>query len=1315
LEELVAGLWCEVLGLERVGIDDSFFDLGGHSLLATRVISRLRQILGADLPLRALFEAPTVAALALRVEEARADGRGDRGIELPSLTPAPRDGRGLPLSHSQRRLWLVDRLEPGSPQYNIPVALELRGNLDVAALAAALTTIAGRHESLRTRFAEVEGEPVQIPEAAPPSILRQVDLTGLPAADLRREEAGRLGTIEAMRPFDLARPPLLRAVLLRLAGEEHRLLLTVHHIASDGWSQGILDRELAALYAAFAAGKTSPLPPVALHYADFAVWQRSWLAGDALDRELAWWKERLAGATDVLDLPADRPRPAVRTSRGAHRFFDLPADVAPRLARMARREGVTPFMATLAAFEVLLYRYSGQESFLVGSPIANRNRAETESLVGFFVNTLVLRADLGGDPDFRELLRRTREVTLEAYEHQDVPFERLVEEMRVGRSLSHTPLFQVMLVTEDGAAGLAGSSGSGSPASLTLPGLAVRQLPAESGTAKFDLTLGLQELDGVLRGVVEYSTELFDATTMERLTGHLATLLAAVPEAPQRRIGELPLLSLEERHELLAAWNDTRRDFGDIAGIGGVRLVHEEVADQARRHPEALAVAAGSRRLTYGELAAQSNRLAHHLRSLGVRSESRVALFMERSPERVVAVLGVLLAGGAYVSLDPGHPQERLAFQIADAGSPVVLTHDALADRLPDLAAAVAVLRLDGELSGIAGREDAPPAVDLLPESLAYVIYTSGSTGMPKGVEIPHRGLSNLVAWHRDLYQVTAADRATLIANPAFDASVWEIWPYLTAGASLHVPDAAVRVTPEALLRWFAAEAITLSFLSTPLGEAMLEEELPADLALRAMIVGGDRLHRGVPPGAPFRLVNHYGPTEASVVATFETVAEQGVPSIGRPIANLQVYILDRAGQPAPVGVPGELCIAGVGLARGYLARPDLTAEKFQPEPFSGAPGARMYRTGDLARWRRDGKIDFLGRLDHQVKVRGLRIELGEIEAALAAHLGVRDTSVLLREGRLVAYLSPAEDEGPPEAELRAFLAERLPEYMVPAAFVILAALPLTANGKVDRKSLAALPPPSADAEPAGPRTPLEAALAAIWAELLGLEKVGVHDNFFELGGHSLLATRMISRLRSALGVDLPLVRLFEAPTVAGLAALLDVEARQAVPLPPIARAPRPAEGLPLSLAQQRLWLLDRVEPGSPAFNVPTPYRLRGPLDVPALAAALAALRARHEVLRTVLFEVEGNPRQCSLPAGPLQIPLPVFDLSAVPTSRAQAEALRWAGEEGRLPFDLARGPLFRASLVKLAPEEHILCLNAHHVVTDGWSAEILVRELLAL
>jgi amino acid adenylation domain-containing protein len=1313
LEELVAGLWCEVLGLERVGVDDSFFDLGGHSLLATRVISRLRQVLGADLPLRALFEAPTVAALALRVEEARAGGRG---IELPALAPAPRDDRGLPLSHSQRRLWLVDQLEPGSPQYNIPQALELLGALDVAALAAALTAIVNRYEVLRTRFAEVEGEPVQIPGPGPSSVLRQVDLSGLPSEDLRREEAGRLGTIEAMRPFDLAQPPLLRAILLRLGDEEHRLLLTVHHIASDGWSQGILDRELGALYAAFAARQPSPLSPVALHYADFAAWQRSWLAGDALDRELAWWKERLAGAADVLDLPADRPRPAVRSSRGAHLFFKLPAEVAPRLPRMARREGVTPFMATLSAFEVLLYRYSGQESFLVGSPIANRNRAETESLVGFFVNTLVLRADLGGDPELRELLRRTREVTLEAYDHQDVPFEKLVEELRIGRSLSHTPLFQVMLVTEDGAAGLSGSAGSS--VSLSLPGLTVRPLSAETGTAKFDLTLGLQEVDGVLHGVVEYSTELFDAATMERLTRHLATLLAAVPEAPERRIGELPLLSAEERYELLAAWNDTRRNFADIFGAGAVRLVHEEVTEQARLYPEALAVAAGSRRLTYGELAAQSNRLAHHLGSLGVGPESRVAVFMERSPERVVAVLAVLLAGGAYVSLDPGHPPERLAFQIADAGSSVVLTHNALADRLPDLGAAVAVLRLDARLSGIAGREDAPPAVDLLPESLAYVIYTSGSTGIPKGVEIPHRGLSNLVAWHRDLYRVTAADRATLIANPAFDASVWEIWPYLTAGASLHVPDAAVRVAPEALLRWFAAEAITLSFLPTPLGEAMLEEELPADLALRAMIVGGDRLHRGVPLGAPFRLVNHYGPTEASVVATFEEVAEPGVPSIGRPIANLRVYILDRAGQPAPSGVPGELCLAGEGLARGYLERPDLTAEKFQPEPFSGAAGARMYRTGDLARWRRDGKIDFLGRLDHQVKVRGLRIELGEIEAALAAHPAVRDTSVLLREGRLVGYLSTdlspaAAGVNLHEGELRTFLAERLPEYMVPAAFVVLAALPLTANGKVDRKALAALPPPSAEAEAAGPRTPLEAALAAIWADLLGLQALGVHDNFFELGGHSLLATRMISRLRSALGVDVPLVRLFEAPTVAGLAALLEAEDRQAIPLPPIARAPRPADGLPLSLAQQRLWLLDRVEPGSPAFNVPTPYRLRGWLDVPALAAALAALVARHEVLRTVFFEIEGNPRQRFLPAGP--VPLPVLDLAALPAGLREPEGVRWAGEEGRLPFYLARGPLFRASLVRLAADEHILCLNAHHVVTDGWSAEILVRELLAL
>jgi amino acid adenylation domain-containing protein len=1313
IEELLAGLWCEVLGVERVGVDDSFFDLGGHSLLVTRVISRLRRAFGVDLPMRALFEAPTVAALARRVEEARAGDRGgrdrdDHGAELPPLRPAPRDGRGLPLSYAQGRLWLLDRLEPGSAQYNIPQALELRGALAPAALAAALAAIVRRHEVLRTRFAEVDGEPVQIPEPASPFTLPLVDLSALPGEQERLDAAGWLATAEAARPFDLSRPPLLRAVLLRLGPEEHRLLLTLHHIASDGWSQGILDRELAALYAAEVRGEPSPLPEVPIQYADFAAWQRSWMAGEILDRELSWWRERLARVPDVLDLPTDRPRPAVRSSRGAYLAMRLPDVAAEGLTRLARREGVTSFMVMLAAFEALLHRYTGQEGFLVGTPIANRTRAEIEGLVGFFVNTLVLRADLAGNPDFRELLRRTREVTLESYDHQDVPFEKLVEELRPERRLSHTPLFQVMLVTQNAAAGAA-----------ELPGLMVRPLPVESGTTKFDLTLALEEREGGLEAGVEYSTELFDAPTIERLCRHFGTLLGAAIAVDQRErgIGELPLLTPGERHELLAAWNDTGRDFG----LRGRALVHEQVAEQARRRPEALAVAAGPRRLTYGELEARSNGLAHRLRALGVGVglESRVAVFMERTPERVVALLAVLKAGGAYVSLDPAHPRERLAFQIADAGSPVVLTQTALAGRLPELR--VPVILLDGGLDGdgMGTRPDAPP-VEVVPESLAYVIYTSGSTGIPKGVEIPHRGLANLVAWHRDLYAVTPEDRATQVANPAFDASVWEVWPYLTAGASLHVPEEPVRVEPEALARWLAAEAITLSFLPTPLAEAMLDGELPADLALRALIVGGDRLHRGPVPGAAFRLMNHYGPSEVSVVSTVEPVEGDGVPSIGRPIANLRVYVVDFRGEPVPVGVPGELCIAGVGLARGYLARPDLTAEAFVPDPFTVADhaGERMYRTGDLVRWGREAKLEFLGRIDNQVKIRGLRIELGEIEAALAAHPQVREAAVLLREGRLVAYLSPVLSEMNPEAEeLRAFLLARLPDYMVPAALVTLDALPLSANGKVDRQALAALPPPTAATAAAeGPRTPVEAALAAIWAELLGLDGVGVHDNFFELGGHSLLATRVVARVRSVLGVDLPLVRLFEAPTVSGLAALVEAAARQAVPLPPIARTPRAPgtqEGLPPSLAQQRLWLLDRVDPGSPAFNVPTPFRVHGLLDVAALTAALTALVRRHEALRTVFAENEGHPRQLTLPAA--AVPLPVLDLTALPSVPREAEALRWAGEEGRLPFDLARGPLFRASLARLGSEEHVLCLNAHHVVTDGWSAEILVRELQVL
>ena len=1295
-EEILAGIWSEIFG-QAVGVRENFFDLGGHSLLATRVMSRVREAFGIELPMRRLFERPTIAELAASVEAALGMGGA---LEAPRIAPVPRGGP-LPLSFAQRRLWFLDRLSPGSAVYNIPYPLSLAGELDTGALAAALGEVVRRHEVLRTTFPSLDGEPYQAIEPAGDFPFPVVDLQGLEEPERSREAAALLAQ-DSVRPFDLAAGPLFRAALLRVDPERHVLLLAMHHIVADGWSMEVLQKELSALYDAGVEGRPSPLPELPVQYADFAAWQRQWLSGQALARQLEYWRRQLAGAPSALELPADRPRPAEQSLRGANLASTLPPDRAAGLRAFCRREGVTVFMMALAALDVLLLRYTHQEDLVAGSVVANRNHAETESLIGFFVNTLVLRTDLAGDPAFGILLRRVRETALAAYAHQDLPFETLVEELHPERDRSLAPVFQILL----------NHLQLGAPGLELAQGLRAEPLPVDTGTSKFDLSLTVVDCQESLELSVEFATDLFDAATVARLLDHLACLLTAAAAHPDLALSTLPLLRAEQAAQLLVAWNDAERCFGHRG------RVHEQVAEQARRRPEALAVAVGGRRLSYGELEARANRLAHHLRARGVELETRVAVFMEPSPERVVGILAVLKAGGAYVSLDPSHPRERLAFQIADAASPVVLTQGNLAARLPELGAEALVL--DGDWSGIEGCEDAAPDLRVEPGNLAYVIYTSGSAGTPKGVEVPHAGLENLVSWHRELYAVQEADRATLVANPAFDAAVWEVWPYLTAGASLHVPEPEVRLSPSALSRWWAETGVTLSFLPTPLTKAVLEEELPPGLVLRALIVGGDRLRCGPVPEAGFLLVNHYGPSEASVVSTVERVAEAGNPPIGRPIANTRVYVLGPNGGPVPLGVPGELCVAGAGLARGYLARPELTAERFVPDPFAILPGERMYRTGDRVRWRPEGKLDFLGRLDHQVKVRGLRIELGEIEAVLLRLPQVREAVVMTREEppgnlRLVAYIVPAGEETPAGGELRRDLLVSLPEYMVPSAFVVLPSLPLTANGKIDRRALAAMPLPAATAADGNraPRSYAEEVLAGIWSEIIG-GTVGVRESFFDLGGHSLLAARVAFRIRSAFDVELPLQQIFVTPTVEGLAAWIEreIEIRRGVALPAIGLASHDGE-LPLSFGQQRLWLLDRLEPGTATFNLPAPLRLDGPLNAGALAGALAGIVERHQSLRTRFGEREGRGYQVVLPAGPLS--LPVIDLSGLAAEPRQAEARRWVDEEARLPFDLTRGPLLRTTLLRLAAEEHVLLVTMHHIVTDGWSTAVFARELAAL
>ncbi|HEU0078336.1 MAG TPA: amino acid adenylation domain-containing protein, partial [Longimicrobiaceae bacterium] len=1044
------------------------------------------------------------------------------GTQAPPLVPVPRDGRPLPLSFAQQRLWFLDRLEPGSPAYNIPSALLLRGRLEVAALRAAVTGVVRRHEALRTVFAEAGGEPVQVvgaPRAVPVPL---AELRGL-AGERRSAELLRLAREESLRPFDLAAGPVLRCALVRLGEEEHALLFTLHHVAGDAWSMELLTGEVAALYDALSRGEAPTLPPLPVQYADYAVWQRAWLSGEVLERQLGWWRRRLEGAPPTLDLPTDRPR--VRASHAGDSLpFALSAETTRSLRRLGGEEGATPFMALLAGYTAFLARYAGVEDVSVGTPIAGRTRLETEGLIGFFVNTLVMRTELGGDPTVRALLARVREGALGAFAHQEVPFERLVDELQVERSLTHAPLFQVMLSVRDA-----------SRPDARLRGIRTERLELRGETAKFDLNLALADDGDRLAGVLTYRGDLWERATAERMARHLHAVLEGMAAEPERRVSTLELMSAEERRQVVQEWNDTARPFS------GDRGIHRLFEAQAARTPDAPALMADGGTASYAELDRAANRVAHALLRRGAGPEQRVALLLEPAPESVAALIGVLKSGAAYVPLDPAAPADRLAYMLADSGARLVLAHPHLAGSLPaDAPPALPVLP-----EPFPEEPAHAPASPVLPENLAYVIYTSGSTGRPKGVLVPHRGVCNTIEAYVREYRVDASSRVLLFAPLHFDASLTDLFTPLCSGGSLVVAPREALVPGPELVAFLDRHRVTHAKFTPSFLAAMPDAELPH---LRAVMSGSEACTAEVvarwAPGR--RFVNGYGPTEASVrVTAVECTDGSRTPPIGRPVANARLYVLDARGEPAPVGVPGELHIGGVGVARGYLGRPELTAEKFVPDPFSPAPGARMSRSGDLARWRPDGVLDFVGRTDFQVKIRGFRVEPGEVEAALLGHPALADAAVVARDGaggvkRLVAYVVAGRSSAaPPAGELREFLRERLPEYMVPAAFVALDALPLTSRGKTDR---AALPEPEAAGEDGqlAPATPTEEVLAGIFAQVLGTERVGVRDGFFDLGGHSLLATRVASRVRGAFGVELPLRALFEAPTVAGLAARVD-------------------------------------------------------------------------------------------------------------------------------------------------------------------------------
>ncbi|MER7756257.1 amino acid adenylation domain-containing protein, partial [Kitasatospora sp. NPDC097643] len=1196
----------------------------------------------------------------------------------------------IPPSSAQRRLWFVNRLEGASGTYNNPVALRLTGELDVAALEAALADLADRHEPLRTVFPEVDGEPYQRVLAADEA------RPGLTVTDCAEDGLTAALETESQRPFDLTVEPPLRPTLYRLGPDLHVLMLVLHHIASDGWSMAPLLRDLALAYEARCAGRAPGWEPLPVQYGDYTLWQRDLLGTEddpdsLVSGQLDYWRGELAELPEELALPADRPRPAEPSYAGGVVSMPVGAELHRSLAELAQADGGTLFMVLQAGVAALLSRLGAGTDIPIGMSAAGRTDEALDELVGFFVNSLVLRTDVSGDPTFRELLARVRETDLGAFEHQDVPFERLVELVNPGRSSARHPLFQVLLQVQNTA-----------EARAEFPGVEAAFETVGWDRAKFDLGVAFSErrdetgAPAGLTGSLEYAADLFDRETARRLLDCLVRVLTGAAAAPDGRVGALDLLSDADR-QAFAGWNATDRPVpaGDLPGL---------FAAQAARTPAATAVVFEDQSVTYAELDARANRLARHLMAEGAGPETLVALALPRSVELVVATLAVAKSGAAYLPIDPGYPADRVAFMLADARPTLLLTDAPLA--APE---GVRVLVPAEIAPAPAGRSAEPLPGGGDPRRPAYVIYTSGSTGRPKGVVVTHQGIANLVAAQVERFGIEPGSRVLQFASLSFDAAFSELSTALLTGATIVLAPAAKLMPGEPLAELLAAQRVThVTLPPAALAQQPAEGGLPEGmtLVLAGEAASAELVARWLPGR---RVINAYGPSEATVCATMSLPLGPGtgIPPIGGPIANTRAYVLDDALNLVPPGVVGELHLAGVGLARGYLNRPGLTAERFVANPFE--PGERMYRTGDLVRWRASGVMEFLGRADQQVKIRGFRIEPGEVEAALSRHPGVRQAAVLAREDvpgdkRLVGYV--VGEDGLDPVALREAVAAGLPEYLVPAAVVLLDALPLTPNGKLDRR---ALPAPDYTATSTGraPRTPQEEILCALFAEVLGLEQVGIDDDFFALGGHSLLATRLISRIRTTLGAELGIRELFQSSTVRTMAAALDSRRAGArAPLVPMPRTGKGADGdIPLSFAQQRLWFINRLEGADDSYNNPLVLRLRGPLNALALEAAVRDLVARHEALRTVFPERDGEPRQHIVEDVSGRLALTVHDC------RAEGPAAALAAATGR-GFDVTTDLPVRADLLRIAPEEHVLALTFHHIAVDGSSLAPLLRDL---
>ena len=1318
-EEILCGIWEQVLKVERVGVEENFFEIGGHSLLATQVVSRIREAFGVEIPLRILFERPTIAGLAEAVKQARAQ-EGAR-----TLKPLVRvENRAeLPLSFAQQRLWFLDQLHPGSAAYNLPFGLRLEGKLDREALSKSFNELVRRHEALRTNFAMRDGGAVQMIADEMEVKVEEIDLRGI-VEEERKSETARHAQAAAKQPFDLRQGALLRVKLLQLGEEEHVLMVVLHHIVSDGWSMDIMVREIARLYEAAVKKEEAGLPELKVQYADYAVWQREWLTGEVLERQIGYWRKQLE-SVPVLEMPTDYARGAVENQEGAVLGWGVEEELGQQLKELSRREGVTLFMVLLAGFQVLLSRYTQQEDIAVGTPIAGRTQVETDGLIGFFVNTLVMRSQLREGMSFRELLGQVRKQTLEAYEHQEVPFEKLVEELRPDRDLGRPPLFQVMFTFQN------------MPASEPhLPDLKLSGMNVPLDLERFEMNLFATEREGRIWGPLSYRTNLFAESSMRRLLGHFEQLLAELVNAPQKPLAEVSMMREEERQQVLVEWNQTAVEYPR-------RCVHELFEEQASRTPKAIALEYEGQTLTYEELNWRANQLGHYSRKLGVGPEVRVGICVERSLEMVIGLLGILKAGGTYVPLDPDYPPERLQFMAEDAQVAVLLTEKKFRDLL--WTSGAPEIYLEEQWGEIAQQSKAEVGVLLDPRYLAYVIFTSGSTGRPKGVGVEHRSIVRLVK-ETNYVKVKQEDVLLQMAPVSFDAATFEIWGSLLNGCRLVLYPAGMPSLEE-LGAVVEKSGVTVLWLTAGLFHQMVDTQVKRLQGVRQLLAGGDVLStahvgRALAELGQTCLINGYGPTENTTFSCCHRMSGEDksalwetVP-IGRPITNSQAYVLDEEMryEPMPVGIAGELYVGGEGLARGYMNRPELTAEKFVPNPFSERGGERLYRTGDRVRWRGDGSLEFAGRLDDQVKLRGYRIELGEIEAVLRGMAGVKDAVVVMRqeaEGdkRLVAYLVMDGEEEERQVAWRGYLGAKLPEYMVPSHFVVLEALPLTANGKLDRK---ALPAPVVDAagtrEEREPESPAEQIVAAMFGEVLGVEKVGAEGNFFELGGHSLLATQVISRVRKVFEVELALRVLFENPTVRGMGREIQKQlqaGREGSGMgveEPAMEAIKGRRRAPLSYAQQRLWFIDQLEPGSSLYNVPFALRLRGKLDKEALEKSLNEIIRRHEVLRTHFEEEEGEPVQVIVEDQGLKLEMVNLwedgeggEGEEGSGKEREERARGMAGEEARTPFDLSRGPLLRARLLRLGAEDYVLLVTMHHIVSDGWSIAILVREFSAL